>query len=390
VSWIKPGKFVGIWWELHLELGSWKQGDSHGATTANTKKYIDFAAKHGIEGVLVEGWNEGWDGEWFNHGGGAFNFTKAYPDYDLHEVNRYAQEKGVYIVGHHETGSAIDNYDAQLEDAYSLLAEKGMKAVKSGYVESGELLTSGQYHHGQYFVQHVDRVTQMAADKKIMLVAHETIKDTGERRTYPNLMSREVARGQEYDAWATDGGNPPNHTTILPFTRMLSGPMDFTPGVFELSLPTRPNNQVNTTLAKQLALYVVLYSPMQMVSDLPENYEKHLDAFQFIKDVALDWETTHIVDGKIGEFIVTARQQRNSDNWFVGAITNEKPRQVEIDFGFLQAGKTYQARIYRDAENANYKTNPGAYVIEERTIQSGDKLAFSLAAGGGLAISLLR
>lgn len=388
VSWIKPGKYVGIWWELHLENGTWKQGPKHGATTANTKKYIDFAARHGFDGVLVEGWNYGWDGEWWNHGGGDFNFTKPYPDYDIEELSRYAKERGVYIIGHHETGADTDNYESQLEGAYQFLKDHGMKAVKTGYVETGELLTNGQYHQGQFFVRHADKVTQMAAKHQIMLVAHETVKDTGERRTWPNLMSREVARGQEYNAWSADGGNPPNHTTILPFTRMLSGPMDFTPGIFELTLPSRPNNQVNTTLAKQLALYVVIYSPVQMAADLPENYEQHLDAFQFIKDVAVDWETTEVLDGKVGGFIAIARQQRDSENWFVGAITNEEPRNMQLKLDFLKKGVKYTARIYKDAAGAHYATNPAAYEIEERQVTANDSINVNLAPGGGVAVSL--
>jgi alpha-glucosidase len=338
---------------------------------------------------LVEGWNYGWDSEWWNHGGDAFDFTKPYPDYDVDEVTRYAQEKGVYIIGHHETGASTDNYERQLDAAYQFLEKYGMKAVKTGYVETGELLTNGHYHHGQFFVRHAQKVTEVAAKHKVMVVAHETVKDTGERRTYPNLISREVARGQEYDAWAKDGGNPPNHTTILPFTRMLSGPMDFTPGAFELTLPDRPDNQVNTTLAKQLAFYVVIYSPVQMASDLPENYEQHPRAFQFIKDVAVDWETTKVLGGDIGEYVSIARQARNSDNWFVGAITNEHPRDLSIALDFLKPGKTYTANIYKDAADADYRTNPAAYEIETRRVSASDKINVHLAPGGGVAISLM-
>ncbi|BFM22203.1 glycoside hydrolase family 97 protein [Gilvimarinus japonicus] len=388
VSWVKPGKYVGIWWELHLEKGTWKQGPKHGATTANTKKYIDFAAKHDFDGVLVEGWNEGWDSEWFNGQGADFNFTKAYPDYDVDAVTAYAKKNGVYIIGHHETGAAVDNYESQLDDAYQFLQDHGMLAVKTGYVETGERLTNGYYHQGQRFVEHAMNVTKTAAKHNIMVVAHETVKDTGERRTYPNLLSREVARGQEYDAWSDDGGNPPSHTAIIPYTRLLSGPMDFTPGAFELTLPTRPNNQVNTTLAKQLALYVVIYSPVQMASDLPENYEAHLDAFQFIKDVPVDWETTRVLSGEIGESIAIARQERNGNDWYVGALTNEKPRTTTLDLDFLTPGKHYQARIYKDAPDAHYHDNPGAYTIEERDVTAGDSLNIDLAAGGGVAISL--
>ncbi|WP_199775528.1 glycoside hydrolase family 97 protein [Microbulbifer pacificus] len=389
VSWVKPGKYVGIWWEMHLEKSTWNQGPKHGATTENTRKYIDFAAANGFDGVLVEGWNWGWDGEWFNHGGAAFNFTKAYPDYDVDLLSKYAAEKGVYIIGHHETGSETDNYERQLEDAYDFLQKHGMKAVKTGYVESGELLTNGNYHHGQKFVQHAEKVTRVAAEHKVMVVAHETVKDTGERRTYPNLISREVARGQEYDAWSKDGGNPPDHTTIIPFTRLLAGPMDFTPGTFDITLPSRPENQVNTTLAKQLALYVVIYSPVQMASDLPENYAKYPDAFQFIKDVATDWETTKVLSGEIGEHIAIARQARGREDWFVGAITDEKAREVAVNLDFLNKDLSYTATIYRDGEKADYQKNPEDYVIETRRVKAGDKVRAQLAPGGGMAISLL-
>jgi len=390
VSWIKPAKYVGIWWELHLEKTSWKSGPTHGATTANTKKYIDFAAKHGFAGVLVEGWNKGWDGEWWLPGGGnAFNFYTPTPDFDVEELSRYAQQKGVYIIGHHETGAAIENYESQLDDAFDFLQRYGMKAVKTGYVETGEELVNGLYHHGQFYVNHAQRVIDIAAQHKIAVVAHETVKDTGERRTYPNIISREVARGQEYDAWSADGGNPPNHTAIIPFTRMLSGPMDFTPGAFELTLPSRPKNQVNTTLAKQLALYVVIYSPVQMASDLPEHYEQHPDAFQFIKDVAVDWQTTRALGGDIGEYIAIARKARASDNWFIGALTNEKARNLKLKLDFLDAGKQYTARIYQDGKTAHYAKNPGSYEIRELNVAQGDEVSLQLAPGGGAAISLI-
>lgn len=390
VSWIKPAKYVGVWWELHLEKTTWKSGSTHGATTANTKKYIDFAAKHGFAGVLIEGWNTGWDGEWWKPGGGNdFNFYTPTPDFDVKELSRYAAEKGVYIIGHHETGAAIENYESQLEEAFQFLNNHGMKAVKTGYVETGEELVNGLYHHGQFYVNHAQRVIDMAAKYKVAVVAHETVKDTGERRTYPNIISREVARGQEYDAWSVDGGNPPNHTAILPFTRMLSGPMDFTPGAFELTLPSRPNNQVNTTLAKQLALYVVIYSPVQMASDLPEHYEQHLDAFQFIKDVPVDWETTRALGGEIGEYAAIARKDRHSKNWFIGALTNEKARNLKLTLDFLDAGKKYRARIYQDGKTAHYATNPGSYEIKEVDVVLGDELTLPLAAGGGAAVSLI-
>ncbi len=390
VSWVKPAKYVGIWWELHLEKTTWKSGPTHGATTANTKKYIDFAAKHGFAGVLVEGWNKGWDGEWWKPGGGnAFNFYTPTDDYDVKELSRYAQQKGVYIIGHHETGAAIENYESQLEDAFDFLSAYGMKAVKTGYVETGEELVNGLYHHGQFYVNHAQHVIDIAARHKIAVVAHETVKDTGERRTYPNIISREVARGQEYDAWSADGGNPPNHTAIIPFTRLLAGPMDFTPGAFELTLPSRPKNQVNTTLAKQLALYVVIYSPVQMASDLPEHYEAHPDAFQFIKDVAVDWETTKALGGEIGEYVAIARKARASDNWFIGALTNEKARSIKIKLDFLDAGKKYTARVYQDGKTAHYATNPGSYEIREMDVSTGDEVSLQLAPGGGAAISVI-
>ena len=394
VSWVKPGKFVGVWWEMHLNKTTWKQGPNHGATTENTKKYIDFAAKYGFDSVLVEGWNQGWDGEWWNRGGNDFNFTQPTPDYDVNELVRYAKEKGVYILGHHETGAATDNYESQLEDAYQFLEDHGMKAVKSGYVETGEVLMNGKYHHGQFFVNHAQKVIDMAAKHHVMLDAHEDIKDTGERRTYPNMVSREAARGQEYNAWAKDGGNPPNHLAILPFTRFLAGPMDFTPGIFELTLPSRAkipgkSTQVNSTLVNQLALYVVLYSPVQMAADLPENYEQHLDAFQFIRDVVTDWETTKVLEGEIGDYVTIARKQRKGDNWFVGGVAGDKPHKTTIALSFLDAHKTYKARIYRDANNADIVTNPGAYTIEEKLVTANDKIDAQLVVGGGVAISLI-
>jgi alpha-glucosidase len=261
--------------------------------------------------------------------------------------------------------------------------------VKTGYVETGEELVNGLYHHGQFYVNHAQRVIDTAAKHKVAVVAHETVKDTGERRTYPNIISREVARGQEYDAWSVDGGNPPNHTAIIPFTRLLSGPMDFTPGAFELTLPTRPKNQVNTTLAKQLAMYVVIYSPVQMASDLPEHYEQHLDAFQFIKDVAVDWDTTRALGGEIGEYVAIARKARDSNNWFVGALTNESARNIQLKLDFLDAGKKYTARIYQDGKAAHYATNPGSYEIREMEVSAGDQLLLPLAPGGGAAISFM-
>lgn len=384
VDWVKPGKYVGVWWEMHLGLGTWNQGPKHAATTANTKRYIDFAAKHGFQGVLVEGWNWGWDGNWMN-GGEAFNFTKAYPDYDIEYLTKYAKKKGVYIIGHHETGAAVENYENQLEDAFQFLEDHGMKAVKTGYV--GDSINNGEWHHGQYMVRHYQNVVETAARHHVMVVAHEPIKDTGLRRTYPNFMSREGARGQEYNAWSADGGNPPSHVTILPFTRLLSGPMDYTPGIFDLKLPTQPNNQINGTLAKELALYVVIYSPLQMACDLPQHYEGH-PAFKFIEDVATDWETTKVLEARIGEYVTIAREARGTGNWFVGSITNEKPHATSIKLDFLMPGKTYKAILYKDAPDTDYINNPGAYKIETREVDATTVLDLNLAASGGTAISI--
>lgn len=385
VSWVKPGKYVGVWWEMHLGTGTWHQGPKHAANTKNTKRYIDFAAKHGFNGVLVEGWNWGWDGNWMN-GGENFKFTKAYPDYNIEELSRYAKSKNVFLIGHHETGAAVENYENQLDDAMKFLEDHGMKAVKTGYV--GDSINNGEWHFGQYMVRHQQKVAEVAAKHHVMLVAHETVKDTGLRRTYPNFISREDARGQEYNAWSSDGGNPPSHVTILPFTRLLAGPMDYTPGIFDLTLPTQATNQINGTLAKELALYVIIYSPMQMACDLPKNYEGH-PAFQFIKDVATDWETTKVLDAKIGEYVTIARKQRNSENWFLGSITNEKARKTTISFDFLSPGKTYNATIYKDASDTDYLKNPTAYKIEKLSVTSETKLDFDLATSGGVAISII-
>ncbi len=383
VSWFKPGKYVGIWWDMHINTGTWHQGPIHGATTARTKKYIDFAAKHGFDGVLVEGWNYGWDGDWMTEGH-KFDFTRPYPDYDIDELSRYAKEKGVYIVGHHETGADVDNYERQLDAAYAFLEKHGMKAVKTGYVEHGDTLPNGKYHHGQFYVNHFKKVIELAAKHKIAVVAHEPIKDSGERRTYPNIVSREGARGQEYNAWGGPGGNQPDHVTILPFTRMLSGPMDYTPGVFDIKIPTQPDNQIPHTLAKELALYVVIYSPMQMACDLPENYEGH-PAFQFIKDVGVDWETTKVIDGKIGEFVTIARKERGSERWFLGGITNENERNYSIKLDFLD-DKRYKATIYEDGKDAHYIHQPTSYTIREKEVGSDDTFQVNLAASGGIAI----
>jgi alpha-glucosidase len=386
VSWFEPGKYIGIWWEMHIGKGTWASGPKHSANTENTKKYIDFASRHGFDGVLVEGWNKGWDGDWVQNGE-VFSFTEPYSDFDLKALGVYAKGKGVYLIGHHETAGNVDNYERQMADAFQLLEQNGVKAVKTGYVEHGNILSNGKYHHGQSYVDHFRKVIRLAAQHHIAVVAHEPIKDTGERRTFPNIISREGARGQEFNAWSDDGGNPPDHETILPFTRCLAGPMDFTPGVFDIRITGKPDNQVNTTLVKQLALYVTMYSPMQMACDLPEHYEKYPDAFAFIKEVGVDWETTRVPDAAIGQYLVVARKEKGTGNWFVGAITNEEPRAIDITLDFLEDGKTYQAVIYQDGKKAHYRENPEDYTIVRSNLTARDTLRAQLAAGGGLAVS---
>jgi alpha-glucosidase len=394
VSWIKPGKYVGIWWEMHLNKSSWGTGAKHGATTENAKRYIDFASENGFEGVLIEGWNKGWDGDWIKHGD-KFSFTEPYPDYDLEQLAEYARKKGVRLIGHNETGGATQNYEQQLEDAFALYERLGIRAVKTGYVNFANGLPRidndgkifGEWHYGQFMVRHHQRVIEAAAKHHLMLDVHEPVKPTGLRRTYPNLMSAEGARGQEYNAWSSDGGNPPDHETILPFTRLLAGPMDFTPGIFDLTYPEfRPDNRVNTTLAKQLALYVVIYSPLHMAADLPENYVAHDDAFQFIRDVPTDWEETHVLDSRIGDYVTIARRERGSDNWFLGSVTDERARTLDTLLSFLDPGRRYVAEIYRDADDAHWRTNPTAYTIEFRNVNAQTVLPLRLAAGGGQAI----
>ena len=405
VSWFTPMKYVGIWWEMHLGLSTWDMEATqdmntfenvgreqtsvrHGATTENTKRYIDFAAANGIGGVLVEGWNTGWD-RWigFEDREGVFDFITPYADYDLEELSRYAKEKGVQIIMHHETSAAPRTYEQQMDTAYALMQHHGMHSVKSGYV--GKIIPKGEYHHGQWMVNHYRKALEKAAEYKVAVNAHEPIKATGLRRTYPNAIAREGLRGQEFNAWATDGGNPPEHLPIVAFTRMLSGPIDFTPGVFDIGLPTKPENQINTTLAQQLALYVVIYGPIQMACDLPENYEGQ-PAFQFIRDVGVDWEQSKVLSGEIGDYLAMAREERETGNWFVGAISDENTRELEIDFGFLPEGVTYQATFYEDHPEAHYRENPTAIEIRQETVDRNFRGTFRLAAGGGLAISLIR
>lgn len=393
-SWITPGKYVGVWWEMHLDKSTWGSGERHGATTENVKRHIDFAAKHGFDGVLVEGWNVGWDGDWYSNAE-QFRFDEPYPDFDVEELHRYGKEKGVSVIGHHETSIGIMNYERQLADAFRFAAENGFRAVKNGYVGQGRNIKridehgkeQREWHYGQHMVRHYQKVLEEAAKNKVMLDSHETIKDTGIRRTWPNMMTRECARGQEYNAWSADGGNPPDHPVILPFTRMLAGPMDYTPGIFGLHFEKyRPDNRINTTIAKELALYVVLYSPLQMAADLLENYEAHPDWFQFIEDVPADWNDTKVLNARIGDYVTIVRQDRNSDDWFLGSITDEHGRVLEVPLSFLTPGRNYKATIYRDGDEADWKTKPYDTVIEEKTVDSGATLKLRLAPGGGQAI----
>ncbi|HMA22201.1 MAG TPA: glycoside hydrolase family 97 protein [Gemmatimonadaceae bacterium] len=391
VSWVKPMKYVGIWWGMHIGTMTWNSGPKHGATTANTKRYIDFAAANGLGGVLVEGWNLGWDGNWINNRD-AFSFTKSYPDYDLPGLAAYAKSKGVRIIVHNETSGGIANYERQMDSAYSMYHSLGLDAIKSGYVT--DTLSGGDSHYSQVAVRHHRHVLEMAAKYHIGMDVHEPIHDTGERRTYPNMMSREGARGQEYNAWSGDGGNPPEHETILFFTRMLTGPMDFTPGIFDI-LIKRPTGvprgmsdpHPRTTLAKQLALYVVLWSPVQMAADLIENYANQ-PAFQFIRDVAVNWEQTKVLEGKIGDYVIVARQQRSSPDWFIGAITDEEARTFDVPLSFLTPGKTYVAEIYADGPGANGLSNPEVVAISKRNVTSASHLTIRMAPAGGQAIRL--
>lgn len=395
ISWVDPGTYIGIWWELHLGISTWSSGPNHGATTENAMRYIDFAAEHGFDGVLVEGWNLGWDGNWLESGE-DFSFTESYPDFDIEKVADYALEKGTRLIGHHETAGSINNYEEQMEDAFTLYEELGVRSVKTGYVDFGRDIeritaegdTVDEWHHGQYMVNHYQRVAETAAEHKIMINAHEPIKDTGLRRTYPNFMTREGARGQEYNS-PQGGGNGPAHTTILPFTRMLSGPMDFTPGTFDLSDDSEPANNVPTTLAKQLALYVVIYSPLQMASDLPENYEAHPEEFQFIKDVPADWDDTQVLHAQIGDYITIVRKDRNSEEWFLGSITDEEGRTLEAELSFLDEGKTYIAEIYADGSGADWQNNPLLTEITAKEVSRDSTLTLELAPGGGQAIRFI-
>jgi alpha-glucosidase len=390
VSWFKPMKYVGIWWDMHLDRKTWNSGAKHGATTEYTRRMIDFAARNGFGGVLVEGWNKGWDSDWFGQGD-AFSFTEPYPDFDIEGLARYAKSRGVGLIGHHETAGNIANYEQQLGPALDLYQKLGIHAVKTGYVaDAGGIQAPGadgtihfEWHEGQAMVNHHLKVVTEAARRHIAVNPHEPVKDTGLRRTYPNWVSREGQRGMEYNAWG-EPKNPPEHEANLVFTRLIGGPMDFTPGI--LSLTGKNNTPILSTLAKQLALYVVIYSPIQMAPDLIENYEASPRAFKFIKDVAVDWDDTRMLAGEVGDLAAFARKARGSDLWFFGAVGDEQERRFDVALDFLEPGRRYRAEIYRDGDDADYRTNPRSIVIEQKTFTSNDRLAMRLAPGGGAAI----
>ena len=405
-SWIKPVKYIGVWWEMITGKSSWaytdevptvqlgitdfskvKPNKTHAANTKHVKEYIDFAALHGFDAVLVEGWNEGWE-DWFGKEKDyVFDFVTPYPDFDVKGIHEYAKSKGIKMIMHHETSGATRNYERHLDVAYQFMKDNGYDAVKSGYV--GNILPEGENHYSQWSVNHYQYSLEKAAEYKIMLNAHEAIRPTGICRTYPNLIGNESARGTEYQAF---GGSKPNHVTILPFTRLIGGPMDYTPGIFEMDIAKiNPNNNshVNSTLANQLALYVTLYSPLQMAADLPEHYDRFADAFQFIKDVAIDWDETKYLEAEPGQYVTVARKAKGTQNWFVGNVNGETPRVSNITFDFLEKGKKYEAIMYADAKEAHYKTNPQAYTIKKMVVTSKTKLNQLSVPGGGYAISII-
>ncbi|HZF16373.1 MAG TPA: glycoside hydrolase family 97 protein [Steroidobacteraceae bacterium] len=393
VSWVKPMKYVGIWWGMHLDSWSWASGPKHGATTEHARQYIDFAAKNGFGGVLVEGWNVGWDGDWFANGE-TFSFTQAYPDFDLPAVAAYAKKKGVTLIGHHETSANIAHYESELEAALDLDAKLGIRGVKTGYVaDAAGMKAMGadgkiyyEWHEGQVSARHHLKVVTEAAKRHITIDAHEPIKDTGLRRTYPNWVAREGARGMEYNAWG-DPPNPPEHEANLVFTVMLAGPFDYTPGV--LSLVGRGGRPMLSTEAKQLANYVVLYSPVQMAADLPENYAKFPKPFQFIREVPTDWADTQVLNGEVGDYATIVRKDRRSEDWYLGSVTDENARSLDVPLDFLDPARRYVAEIYRDADDADYRTNRFALVIESRPVKRGERLTLKLAPGGGAAIRFI-
>lgn len=390
VSWFKPYKYIGIWWGMHIGDWTWSSGPKHGATTEHTKQYIDFAAANGFKEVLVEGWNYSWDSDWFANGH-DLSYTKPYADFDIEAIAAYARQKGVKIVGHHETFGNVANYEAQLPDALDMLERLGYDSIKTGYVaDAGGLRVQGadgktyyEWHDGQVSARHHLKVVTEAAKRHIAVDDHEPIKDTGLRRTYPNWVAREGARGQEYNAWGNPP-NPPNHEANLVFTRMLAGPFDFTPGV--LSLTGKNGQKIQNTAAHQLAMYVVIYSPIQMAADLPENYAKYLGAFQFIKDVPTDWSDTRVLNGEPGEYATIARKDRNSEDWYLGAVGDNTKRTLKIKLDFLDKAGRYKAQIYRDGKDADWDKNPHAITVETRPVKSGDTLTLVLARGGGAAI----
>ncbi|CAM3951682.1 glycoside hydrolase family 97 protein [Flavobacterium antarcticum] len=404
VSWIKPVKYIGVWWELITGKSSWAYNDmtsvklgeldysktkaspKHAANTAHVKEYIDFASKHGFDAVLVEGWNEGWE-DWFGKSKDyVFDFVTPYPDFNVKELHEYAASKNVKMMMHHETSGSVRNYERHMDKAYQFMVDNGYNSVKSGYV--GDIIPRGEFHYGQWMNNHYLYAVTKAAEYKIMVNAHEAVRPTGLSRTYPNLIGNESARGTEYESF---GGNNADHTTILPFTRLMGGPMDYTPGIFQTQINAyNPDNNsfVHTTLAKQLALYVTMYSPLQMAADLPETYNKHLDAFQFIKDVAIDWDETFILEAEPGDFITIARKAKGKNEWFIGGITDENKRTATVDFSFLPKGKTFEAIIYADGKDADYITNPQSYQIKKMKVTSKTKLKQPMATSGGFAISV--
>jgi hypothetical protein len=404
VSWIKPVKYIGVWWEMITGKSSWaytdlpsvklgetdysktKRNPKHAANTDNVKDHIDFASKHGFDAVLVEGWNEGWE-DWFGKSKDfVFDFVTPYPDFDVKGLKEYAASKNVKLMMHHETSGSVRNYERHMDTAYQFMVDNGYNSVKSGYV--GNIIPRGEHHYGQWMNNHYLYAITKAAEYKIMVNAHEAIRPTGLSRTYPNLIGNEAARGTEFESF---GGNNADHTTILPFTRLMGGPMDYTPGIFQTKISAyNPENTsfVHTTLAKQLALYVTMYSPLQMAADLPETYNKHLDAFQFIKDVAIDWDESYILEAEPGDYITIARKAKGKNEWFVGGITDENKRTATVDFSFLPKGKTFEAIIYADAKDADYITNPQAYVIKKIKVNSKTKLKQAMATSGGFAISV--
>lgn len=404
-SWIKPVKYVGVWWEMITGKSTWAYTDDvysvklggtdyaktkpngrHGANNENVKRYIDFAAEHGFDQVLVEGWNEGWE-DWFGKSKDyVFDFVTPYPDFDVKMLNEYAKNKGVKLMMHHETSASVRNYERHMDKAYQFMEDNGYNAVKSGYV--GNIIPRGEHHYGQWLNNHYLYAVKKAADHKIMVNAHEAVRPTGLCRTYPNLIGNESARGTEYEAF---GGNKPFHTTLLPFTRLIGGPMDYTPGIFDtqLSFLSDEHSFVHTTLAKQLALYVTLYSPLQMAADLPESYERHMDAFQFIKDVAVDWDDSKYIEAEPGEYITVARKAKGTDNWFVGGITGENSRTSTFILDFLDPGKQYVATLYADGKDADYEKNPTSYEIKKGIVTNKTKISTKLARSGGFALSLI-